>query len=225
MARVQSNKKAPQQKKGPQNQPTKRQTRVERDTVSPRSRQPTKNEILIFRVGIIAIAITVVIVSIIFATNYFDDDVEPGVYDDYLHITTNDLMGIMVQDGTGIADFTYFNGRTGYEDHAERLMNEDNTTVYVYLYRSGEINEDIKEALLAVEGIETMSVFLIDLDKVSAENLETLAEYEFTGTDDETYTIDSESDDQLLVFDDVEQTFELIDHSTRITWAFEDMNA
>jgi hypothetical protein len=225
MARVQSNKKAPQQKKGQQNQKSQRQTRVERDTVSPRSRQPTKNEILIFRVGIIAIAITVVIVSIIFATNYFDEDVEPGVYDDYLHITTNDLMGIMVQDGAGIADFTYFNGRAGYDDHAERLMNQDNTTVYIYLYRSSAIHEDIKEALFDVNSIETMSVFLIDLDMESSENLETLAEYEFSGVDEETYTIDTELENQLLIFDDVEQTFELIDHSKEITWAFEDMNA
>ncbi|MFP4177203.1 MAG: hypothetical protein ACLFTZ_00410, partial [Acholeplasmataceae bacterium] len=75
MARVQPHKRTPQQKKRQQNQKSRQQTRVERDTVSPRSRKPTKNEILIFRIGLIAIAITVVVVSIIFATNYFEEDV------------------------------------------------------------------------------------------------------------------------------------------------------
>lgn len=162
-------------------------------------REPSKNEILFFRIGMSVIALTLITVAIIFTIEYFMNDEEvPGVYDDYISITASDLKYLTYDDGSGVyGDFSYFQGKTGYEDLLQ-LIN-DNNEIYVYFYRGSDIDEDIKDLILSKD-LSDKAFFLIDLDE---------AEDGLTGTDFAHLDLDLTRDNLFLTFDVEAQTFSL----------------
>ncbi|RJX24597.1 MAG: hypothetical protein C4537_06310 [Acholeplasma sp.] len=162
-------------------------------------REPSKNEILFFRIGMSVIALTLITVAIIFTIEYFMNDEEvPGVYDDYISITASDLKYLTYDDGSGVyGDFSYFQGKTDYEELLQ-LIN-DNNEIYVYFYRGSDIDEEIKELILSKD-LTDKAFFLIDLDEAE----EGLAGTEFAHLD-----LDLTRDNLFLTFDVEAQTFSL----------------
>lgn len=162
-------------------------------------REPSKNEILFFRIGMSVIALTLITVAIIFTIEYFMNDEEvPGVYDDYISITSSDLKYLTYDDGSGVyGDFSYFQGKDDYQDLLQ-LIN-DNTEIYVYFYRGTDIDEDIKELILSKD-LSDKAFFLIDLD---------VAQDALSGTDFAHLDLDLTRDNLFLTFDVEAQTFSL----------------
>lgn len=162
-------------------------------------REATKNEILFFRLGMSIIALTLITVAIIFTIRYFmNDDEEVVVYEDLIHITTQDLKYLTYDDGSGVyGDFAYFNGLEDKEELAEVI--NTNNLIYVYFYRSSEINEEIQELIEGLD-LEGQAFLLLDLD-LNADVLELTEKGDFT--------LDSERDNMLLIFDVEAQTFQL----------------
>lgn len=127
-------------------------------------REPTKNEILFFRAGMSVIALTLITVAIIFTIQYFmDKEEEPGVFDDYISITAEDLKNLTGYDAnSGVyGDFTYFAGKDEYEDLFD-LINT-NTQIYIYFYSSSNLNDEIVD-LIKDTDLEGKAFFLVDLD-------------------------------------------------------------
>ncbi len=162
-------------------------------------REPSKNEILFFRIGMSVIALTLITVAIIFTIEYFMNDEEvPGVYDDYISITSSDLKYLTYDDGSGVyGDFSYFQGKDDYQDLLQ-LIN-DNTEIYVYFYRGTDIDEDIKELILSKD-LSDKAFFIIDLD---------VAQDALSGTDFAHLDLDLTRDNLFLTFDVEAQTFSL----------------
>ncbi|MDO9629910.1 MAG: hypothetical protein Q7I99_08405 [Acholeplasmataceae bacterium] len=162
-------------------------------------REASKNEILFFRLGMSIIALTLITVAIIFTIRYFmNDDEVDVVYEDLIHITTNDLKYLTYDDGSGVyGDFAYFNGVAGKEELAEVI--NTNNLIYVYFYRSSAINEEIK-ALIEALDVEGKAFLLMDLDK---------NEDVFQLTDKGNFTLDNTRNNMLLIFNVEQQTFQL----------------
>lgn len=135
-------------------------------------REPTKNEILFFRAGMSVIALTLITVAIIFTIQYFmDKEDKPGVFDDYISITAEDLKNLTGYDtNSGVyGDFTYFAGKDEYEDLFD-LINQ-NSKIYIYFYSSSNLNDEIVD-LIKESDLEGKAFFLVDLDS-EASKLET----------------------------------------------------
>ncbi|MBU1141402.1 MAG: hypothetical protein KKG64_02645 [Firmicutes bacterium] len=164
-------------------------------------REPTKNELMFFRIGISVIGLTLVVLLIVFLIRYYTTEEEVGPYDDYLHINVTDLKYITQEDEYGVfGDFSYFNGIDDYADL--RVVLNANDYVYVYFYRSTVMNDEITEAIEALDDIDSMAFLFIDLDLVSSAEL-------FTTTEIAHLNLDSEKDDMFLIFDINAQTFQL----------------
>ncbi|MDY0075131.1 MAG: hypothetical protein WC992_06560 [Acholeplasmataceae bacterium] len=163
-------------------------------------REPTKNEILFFRLGMSFIAITLITVAIIFTIQYFmNKDEEAGVFDDYISITANDLQYMMGYDeNSGVyGDFTYFAGKPEYEDLFDLINTNEN--IYVYFYKSSDMNDDIVDAIKELD-LEGVAFFLVDLDI----HAETLSGAQFTHLD-----LDLTRSNLLLTFHVEEQDFDI----------------
>ncbi|MBE0701328.1 MAG: hypothetical protein IH571_06545 [Acholeplasmataceae bacterium] len=194
MARAQANSK----KKKPVQASQKKQVEVTKPVVKnlkkPVTRkEPTKNEIMFFRIGMGVVAITLVALAIFFIVQFFNKDEETGPYDDYIHITADDLVQMTFdrEDGT-YGDFQYFANKPVYEDVFTKLMSND--FVYVYFYRSSAVHEDIKTAIKGIEGFEDMAFFLLDLDLAVNTGI-------FENVDISHLGLEATKDNQLLVFD------------------------
>lgn len=162
-------------------------------------REPTKNEILFFRAGMSVIAIALVTVVIIFLIQYFmDKEDEPGVFDDYISITAEDLKNLTGYDAnSGVyGDFTYFAGKDEYEDLFD-LINA-NDKIYIYFYNSTDLNDDIVDAIKD-KNLEGKAFFLVDLS-TEASKLST-ADYEHLN-------LDLERNNLFVTFDVENQEFE-----------------
>ena len=162
-------------------------------------REATKNEILFFRLGMSIIALTLVTVAIIFTIRAFmNNDEKVVVYEDLIHITTNDLKYLTYNDGSGVyGDFAYFNGLVDKEDLATVI--NTNNLIYVYFYRSSKINEEIQTIIENLD-LEGKAFLLLDLDKNT--NV-------FDLTEKGDFTLDSTRDNMLLIFNVEAQTFQL----------------
>lgn len=156
-------------------------------------REPSRNEIMFFRLGISAIALTLVVLAAVLLVRYFTTEAEVGPYEEYLHIGQTELQIITQDNNDGtFGDFPFFAGKEGYEDLRSFLNEHD--VIYIYFYSSNEMNEEIKAEIMNLENIENLPILFIDLD--SAEN-ETI----FENTALSHLNIDSEATDMLLVFD------------------------
>ncbi|HBY65662.1 MAG TPA: hypothetical protein DEG42_04680 [Acholeplasmataceae bacterium] len=163
-------------------------------------REPSKNEVMFFRIGMSVIALTLVILAIVLVIQYFvKQDEETGPFDDYISINANDLLVITQEDEYGVfGDFSYFDGKEVYEDLRTVLYSND--FIYVYFYRSSDINEELETAILAIEGLSDMAFLFVDLDTET-----TL--FETPGLDH--LNLDDTRDNMLLIFDVNAQEFQL----------------
>jgi len=163
-------------------------------------REPSKNEVMFFRIGMSVIALTLVILAIVLVIQYFvKQDEETGPFDDYISINANDLLVITQEDEYGVfGDFSYFDGKEVYEDLRTVLYSND--FIYVYFYRSSEINEELETAILAIEGLSDMAFLFVDLDTET-----TL--FETPGLDH--LNLDDTRDNMFLIFDVNAQEFQL----------------
>ena len=162
-------------------------------------REPNKNEILFFRAGMSVIALTLITVAIIFTIQYFmNKEDEPGVFDDYISITAEDLKNLTGYDeNSGVyGDFTYFAGKTEYEDLFDLINTNDK--IYIYFYNSTDLNDDIVDAIKD-KNLEGKAFFLVDLS-TEASKLST-ADYEHL-------KLDLERNNLFVTFDVENQEFE-----------------
>jgi hypothetical protein len=163
-------------------------------------REPSKNEVMFFRIGMSVIALTLVVLAIVLVIQYFvKQDEETGPYDDYISINTNDLLVITQEDEYGVfGDFSYFDGKEVYDDLRRVLYSND--FIYVYFYRSSAIDEELETAILAIQGLEDMAFLFVDLD------IETTL-FETPGLDH--LNLDDTRDNMFLIFDLNAQEFQL----------------
>lgn len=162
-------------------------------------REPTKNEILFFRAGMSVIALTLITVAIIFTIQYFmNKEDEPGVFDDYISITAEDLKNLTGYDAnSGVyGDFTYFAGKDEYEDLFD-LINQ-NTKIYIYFYSSSNLNDEIVD-LIKETDLEGKAFFLVDLDSEASK---------LQAADYSHLNLDLERTNLLVTFDVELQEFE-----------------
>ncbi|MBU1143306.1 MAG: hypothetical protein KKH92_06645 [Firmicutes bacterium] len=197
MARVQQVKQQ-NKKSAVNNKPNTAKSKAELAKTNPK-REASKNEILFFRLGISIIALTLITVAIIFTIRYFmNEDEEEVIYEDLIHITTDDLKYLTYDDGSGVyGDFAHFNGLTDKEDIANVI--NTNNLIYVYFYRSSAINEEI-QALIEALDLDGKAFLLLDLDK-NADVFELAEKGDFT--------LDNTRDNMFLIFNVEEQTFQL----------------
>ncbi|PKK93221.1 MAG: hypothetical protein CVV61_05770 [Tenericutes bacterium HGW-Tenericutes-6] len=161
MARVQQNKsnsKKPNNK-APQKEVAKKQDLAKQ---SPK-REPSKNEILFFRLGLSIVVLTIITVAIIFTIQFFmNENEEVGPFDDYQHLTGSDLQNLTFNDGFGsYGDFTYFSDLEDYEEMYEAIMS--NAYIYIYFYKSSELNTEVEELIKSLD-LDGKAFFFIDLD-------------------------------------------------------------
>jgi hypothetical protein len=197
MARVQQVKEQ-NKKSAVNNKNNTAKSKTELAKTNPK-REATKNEILFFRLGMSIIALTLITVAIIFTIRYFmNDDEAEVVYEDLIHITTDDLKFLTYDDGSGVyGDFAHFNGLADKEDLVEVI--NTNNLIYVYFYRSSKINEEIQTIIEGLD-LEGKAFLLLDLDKNT--NV-------FDLTEKGDFTLDNTRDNMLLIFDVEAQTFQL----------------
>jgi hypothetical protein len=139
-------------------------------------REPSKNEILFFRIGISLIALTLLTTAIIFTIRYFmDQNEEAGIYDDYTHVTVRELGYFMryYPETNSYGDFSEFDGYSEYSDLKALIDGQDK--LYFYFYRSSNINEDITEALSNVQDLSDKPVLFVDMDNPQNDELFTNA--------------------------------------------------
>lgn len=202
MARVQNNKsnsKKPSNK-APQKEVSKKQ---ELAKTSPK-REPSKNEILFYRLGLSIVVLTIITVAIIFTIQFFmNENEEVGPFDDYQHLTGSDLQNLTFNDGFGsFGDFTYFSDLEDYEDMYEKIMS--NAYIYVYFYRSSELNTEVEELIKTLD-LEDKAFFFIDLDfygeaifanqtiahlNLESERTHMLLTFDVDGDDPQTFRVD-----------------------------------
>lgn len=156
-------------------------------------REPSKNEILFFRIGLMVIALTIITVTIIFIIQYFmDKDEAKGVFDDYQHITASDLRYLTYNHGDSTYGmFDFFMGKEEYEDLYQAIT--DNNYIYVYFYRASDLNDSIVEQIKAMD-LEGKAFFLINLDTADGQSV-------FTNGELSHLDLDQSRQQMLLTFD------------------------
>jgi hypothetical protein len=166
MARVQNtSQKGKQTSNKPQaKQPVNPKSKVELAKTNPK-REPTKNEIMFFRIGMIVIALTMIIGTVVILIRYFmNEEAEKGVFDDYIHLTAENFQILTADDGFGsFGQRDFYQGVVGYEDLNEKLASND--IMYVYFYRSSDVNEETVEVIKAIEDFDEYAFFLVDIDQ------------------------------------------------------------
>ena len=127
------------------------------------TREPSKNEIMFFRIGIAVVALGLVVAAIVMIVSSFMNKEDVNPYEDYNHLTTEEFVAMTkyVNDTT-YGDLDYFQGKTEYEDL--RVILDQNVVFHFYFYRSSVINEDIQVEIDKLENIIDSSLLFIDLD-------------------------------------------------------------
>lgn len=123
------------------------------------TKEPSKGEIIFFRIGMSIILLAIVAFVAVLVINKLSQKTNP--YEDYVTITEAELAEIVADNGVGETpgNITYFNGIDEYADLQKLLVRND--VVYFYFYRSSAIDEDIQkaiEALTDVNGIPTYTL-------------------------------------------------------------------
>lgn len=127
-------------------------------------KEPSKQEIMFFRIGIIVISLMITIAAIIMLVTYFmDKEAEQKPFIDEFQITENDLVHLMINDPSFgyVVDQDYF---TKYDNYSEwRTLINENDEIYIYLYKSSEVNLET-ETIINESNIEGRAFFFLDLD-------------------------------------------------------------
>ncbi len=128
-------------------------------------KEPSKNEILFFRIGLIVIALTVIIGAVIVLINYYMDKAENEYpFDDYVHLTAENLEIFVKEDEFGnFGQRDYYLGNDAYEDINDKILAND--IMYVYFYRKSDLKQEVVDEILALEDLETLTFFFIDMDE------------------------------------------------------------
>ncbi len=164
-------------------------------------REPTKNEMMFYRIGMLVITTTLIVIAIVLVIQYSKKDPVAVPYEDNIQITTNDLKYITQEDEYGVyGNFSYFDGQDEYVDL--RAVLNSNDLVYVYFYRSSDVNEDIGAVIESLSNIDSMAFLFFDLDGYSNTAVFTTAELNHLN-------LDSTKDNMFLIFDINAQTFQL----------------
>ena len=218
MARVQTNtSKAKTSTNKSGNAPQKKTVSKKNSVKVSPQREPSKNEILFFKIGMSIIVLTFLAIGTFFLIQYFTQEEAVVPYEDYLHVTASDLKYITQEDDYGVfGDFSYFDGLDGYED-LRAVVNSSTDFIYVYFYRSSNLDLDIKAAIESVANIDDLAFLFIDLDLGSSAELFTLTELVHLN-------LDSEKDNMFLTFDINAQSFQLETRSTDIVIEINKLN-
>lgn len=165
MARAQQNKK-PQNKQINKTQKVDK-TKDKKKVQEPQKRDMTKKELMFYRGGMLAILLTVIVVTVVLIVRTIaNNELERDPYEDYISIVESELEELVFDREDGqYGDFTFFNNKDGYEDLAEVINAND--VIYFYFYRSSDMNQEITDALLAIENIDDLAILFIDLDRVA----------------------------------------------------------
>jgi hypothetical protein len=218
MARVQTNtgKEKTSSNKGG-NAQQKKTVSKKNSSKAATNREPSKNEILFFKIGMSVIVLTFAVIAAVLLIQYFTAEEEVIPYDEYVHINASDLKYITQEDDYGVfGDFSYFDGLDGYED-LRAVVNSSTDFIYVYFYRSSNLDLDIKAAIESVANIDDLAFLFIDLDLGSSAELFTLTELVHLN-------LDSEKDNMFLTFDINAQSFQLETRSTDIVIEINKLN-
>jgi len=172
------------------------------------AKEPSKGELIFFRIGMIVILTAVVGFAAIILINWLTNKEEENPYEDYVTITQAELDYIVSDNGDNtFGDRSYFQGNDDYTDLLGLL--NDNVTIYFYFYRSSDIEEDILAAILDQTSVgaiptltliedndgESFAAFLfIDLDATANADI-------FSDTTLSNLGLDEESDNMLVTFD------------------------
>lgn len=170
-------------------------------------KEPSKNEIMFFRVGVILITLTLVVASIIMLVSYFmkkEKDQLP--FEDEFNITLDDLANLMYYDeasGLYVIEFEYFKKYDNYDELRPLLLN--NNIIYIYLYKPENVNEET-EKLINNTDLEKQAFFFLNIDKYDL----IFEDPRFTHIDE---LVESKNE-MLLIYNVEEQSFEvLLNHS------------
>ena len=169
MARVQKTNQTSQKSKSAAKKGQKTnvnpKSRQELAKTNAKSNEPSKNEIMFFRIGIIVIVLTVIIGTVIVLIQYFMNNTEKELpFDDYLHLTTENLAIFVAEDGLGtFGDRDYYFNVDGFEDLHAKINQND--ILYVYFYKGSNIDQEVVDAILALENLEDLTFLFIDIDK------------------------------------------------------------
>lgn len=185
-----------------------KKTETKKSNVLKEAKEPSKSEILFFRIGMLIITLVVVGVLAVFLINYFTEDEDENPYEDYVSISQTTLDEIVRDNGDNtFGDRSAFQGVDDYEDLL-KLLNT-NEVIYFYFYYSSDIDEDILEAIegkTSVGEIPTYTdlednedsqfaaFFFIDLDSVLNTEI-------FSDTTISHLELDEDEDNMLVVFD------------------------
>jgi hypothetical protein len=167
MARAQQKKhKSKQKSKNYQKQdkPAMMSSTKKTKEVSARHREPSKQEMMFFRIGISVIALLVVTVSIVFAIRYFMEKTEEeGPTQQFQHVTAVDLENMFMIDELNTSPYVnddYFVGK----DIFQKLINH--TVYYIFIYRSSLIEDtEYLTMIESIPNIENIPFFMVDLDR------------------------------------------------------------
>lgn len=181
---------------------------TKKSNVLKEAKEPSKSEILFFRIGMLIITLVVVGVLAVFLINYFTEDEDSNPYEDYVSISQTTLDEIVRDNGDNtFGDRSAFQGVDEYEDLL-KLLNT-NEMIYFYFYYSSDIDEDILEAIegkTSVGEIPTYTdlednedgqfaaFFFIDLDSVLNTEI-------FSDTTISHLELDEDEENMLVVFD------------------------
>jgi len=208
MARVQQSN----QKKKNTNQktaPKKVASKGELAKTNPR-REPSKNEILFYRIGIMVVLITIVTVAIIFTIQYFmNQEEETFVFEDQIHITDMDLKYLTYFDeNSGVyADFSYFIGREDKEEIL-RLINA-NDTIYIYFYRGSNLQDEVIDKIESLN-LENVAFFVLNMDLYqSIFTDQTIGHLELTEDKNQVlvkFVVDAENNEDRFVVESITRT-------------------
>jgi hypothetical protein len=134
-------------------------------------REPSKNEILLFRAGMTIIGLTLLTLAIIFTVRYYmnrDENLNP--FEEYFHVTVKELeiFATFIQDTGTYGDLSEFDGKPEYADLRAKIQNED--VIYFFFYRASDINSDVKAAIDAIENIKDKPILFINMDDLINNN-------------------------------------------------------
>lgn len=178
-------------------------------------KEPSKQEIMFFRIGIIVITLTIAVAAIIMLVTYFmDKETEEQPFTDQLQITEDDLVHLMINDPTFgyVVDRDYF---TKYDNYSEWLtMINSNDEILIYFYKSSEVNLET-ETIINDKDFEGKTFFFLDLDVFTTiyenENLEHL-------------NLLVDEPEMLVIFNTVDQGFETIYEPSSIQLKINEFN-
>ena len=162
--KVQTNQKSKNQGKNVVNKANAK-SRQELAKTNAKQLEPSKNEILFFRIGLIVIGLTVIIGAVIVLIQYFMSKTEDELpFDDYIHITAENLANFVGEDEFGnFGDRNFYFGVDGYADITAKVNAND--ILYVYFYKSSDLQMDVIDEILALENLDELSFIFIDIDQ------------------------------------------------------------